>query len=40
MKEFNAVTKEMEVAVRKYNLRNYLSSMVDTNEIERLVPCK
>jgi prefoldin subunit 5 len=37
MKEFNAVTKEMEVAVRKYNLRNYLSSMVDTNEIERLI---
>jgi uncharacterized protein YoxC len=37
MKEFNAVTKEMEVAVRKYNLRNYLSSMVDTNEIERLL---
>jgi uncharacterized protein YoxC len=30
MKEFNATTKDMEVVVRKYNLRKYLSSLIDT----------
>jgi len=29
MKEFNATSKDMEVAVRKYNLRKYLSSLID-----------
>lgn len=32
MKEFNATTKDMEVVVRKYNLRKYLSSLIDTIE--------
>jgi uncharacterized protein YoxC len=32
MKEFNATTKDMEVVVRKYNLRKYLVQLVDTIE--------
>lgn len=32
MKQFDAITKDMLVVVRKYNLRKYLSSLIDTIE--------